>query len=141
MLFEIYIDFEILEELRKIINELFNQIYNEIDKIFVKDKDRAIEILREYCNPSNVFNLMNKDKEAIKKYDLINKEMEELFNKQDKYITENGNELQKETMNLLKDFFINNELVTKNEYDKNIKELADKLKELNEKSEKNKLKF
>ena len=40
-------------------------------------------------------------------------------------------------MNLLKDFFINNESVTKNEYDKNIKELADKLKELNEKSEKN----
>ena len=137
MLFEIYIDFEILEELRKIINELFNQIYNEIDKIFVKDKDRAIEILREYCNPSNVFNLMNKDKEAIKKYDLIDKEMEELFNKQDKYITENGNELQKETMNLLKDFFVNNESVTKNEYDKNMKELAEKLKDLKEKSEKN----
>ena len=47
------------------------------------------------------------------------------------------NDLQKETMNLLKDFFVNNESVTKNEYDKNMKELADKLKELNEKSEKN----
>ena len=80
---------------------------------------------------------MNKDKEAIKKYDLIDKEMEELFNKQDKYIVENGNHFQKETMNLLKDFFVNNESVTKNEYDKNIKELADRLKELNEKSEKN----
>ena len=77
------------------------------------------------------------DKEAIKKYDLIDKEMEELFNKQDKYIAENGNDLQKETMNLLKYFFVNNESVTKNEYDKNMKELADKLKELNEKSEKN----
>ena len=177
MLFEIYIDFEILEELRKITNELFYEIYNEIDKkkikqitlsnpkikysfdkfdkkvdyvelkyfestneidkIFAKDNERAIEILREYCNPSNVFDLMNKDKEVSKKYDLIDKEMEELFNKQDKYITENGNELQKETMNLLKDFFVNNESVTKNEYDKNMKELADKLKELNEKSEKN----
>ena len=63
--------------------------------------------------------------------------MEELFNKQDKYITENGNVLQKETMNLLKEFFVNNESVTKNEYDKNMKELADKLKELNEKTEKN----
>ena len=38
---------------------------------------------------------------------------------------------------LLKAFFINNESVTKNEYDKNMKELADKLKELNDKSEKN----
>lgn len=133
MLFEIYIDFEILDELRKIINEIFYEVYNEIDKIFAKDNERAIEILREYCNPSNVFDLMNKDKEAIKKYDLIDKEMEELFNKQEKYIAENGNELQKKTMNLLKEFFVNNESVTKNEYDKNMKELADKLKGLKEK--------
>ena len=177
MLFEIYIDFEILDELRKIINEIFYEIYtqidknkikqitlsspkikysfdkfdktvdyvelkylestNEIDIIFAKDNERAIEILREYCNPSNVFDLINKDKEAMKKYDLIDNEMEELFHKQDKYIAENGNELQKETMNLLKDFFINNDSVTKNEYNKNMKELADKLKELNDKSEKN----
>lgn len=176
MLFEIYIDFEILDELRKIINEIFYEIYNdidknkikqitfskpkvkysfdkfnkkvdyvelkylqstnEIDKLFAKDNERAIEILREYCNPSNVFDLINKDKETMKKYDFIDKEMEELFNKQDKYITENGNSLQKETMILLKDFFINNESVTKNEYDKNIKELAEKLKNLKEKSEK-----
>lgn len=177
MLFEIYIDFEILDDLRKIINEIFYEVYseidknkikqitlsrpkikysfdkfdknvnyielkclestNEIDKIFAKDNERAIEILREYCNPSNVFDLMNKDKEVMKKYDLIDKEMEELFNKQDKYITENGNELQKETMNLLKEFFVNNESVTKNEYDKNMKELADKLKRLKEKLKKN----
>lgn len=177
MLFEIYIEFEILEELRKIINELFYEIYNEIDKnkikqitlskpklkysfnkfdkkvdyielkylestnkidkIFSKDNERAIKILREYCNPSNVFDLMNNDKEAIKEYDLMDKEIEELFNKQDKYITENGSELQKETMNLLKDFFVSNESVTKNEYNKNMKELADKLKELNEKTENN----
>ena len=177
MLFEIYIDFEILDELRKIISEIFYEIYNdidknkikeltlskskikysfdkfdkkvnyvelkylestnEIDKIFAKDNERAIEILREYCNPSNVFDLMNKDKEAMKKYDSFDKEMEELFNNQDKYINENGNVLQKETMNLLKDFFINNESVTKNEYDKNMKELADKLKELKDKLEKN----
>lgn len=177
MLFEIYIDFEILEELRIIINEIFYEIYteidknkikeitlsrskikysfnkfdkkvdyvelkylestNEIDKIFAKDNERAIEILREYCNPNNIFDLMNKDEEAIKKYDLIDKEMEELFNKQDKYIAENGNELQKATMNLLKDFFVNNESVTKNEHDKNIKELADKLKKLSEKPEGN----
>lgn len=175
MLFEICIDFEILEELRKIINEIFYEIYNEIDKkrikqitlsspkikfsfdkfdkkvdyvelkyfestneidqIFAKDNERAIQILRECYNPSNIFDLMNKDEEAIKNYDLIDKEMEELFNKLDKYISENGNALQKETMNLLKDFFINNESVTKNEYDKNMKELADRLKELKEENE------
>lgn len=177
VLFQIYIDFEILDELRKIVNEVFCEIYNEIDKnkikqitlsrpkikysfnkfdkkidyvklkylestneidkLFAKDNERAIEILREYFNPSNVFDLMNKDKDAIKKYDLIDKEMEELFNKQDKYITENGNKLQKETMNLLKDFFINNESITKNEYDKNMKELANNLKQLSEKIEEN----
>lgn len=177
MLFEIYIDFEILEKLRKITNEIFYEIYNEmdknkikqitlsrpkikytfdkfdkkvdyvelkyrestneIDKIFAKDNERAIEILREYYNPSNIFDLMSKDEKAMKKYDLIDEEMEELFNKQDRYIAENGNELQKETMNLLKDFFINNETVTKNEYDKNIKQLVDRLKELKENSEEN----
>lgn len=177
VLFEIYIDFKIIDELRKIVNELFYEIYNEIDndkikqivlskpkvkysfdkfdkqvdyietkylestneidKIFEKDNERAIEILREYSNPNNILDLMNKDGEAIKKYDLIDKEMEELFNKQDKYIAKNGNKIQKEAMNLLKDFFINNESVTKNEYEKNIKELDDKLKELSEKVEEN----
>lgn len=175
MLFEIYIDFEILDDLRKIINEIFYEVYseidknkikqitlsmpkikysfdkfdknvnyielkylestNEIDKIFAKDNERAIEILREYCNPSNIFDLVNNDKETLKKYDLNDKEMNELFNKYDKYIFENGNELQKQAMNLIKDFFINNENVTKSEYDKNTKELVDKLKELQEKSE------
>lgn len=175
MLFEIYIDFEILDDLRKIINEIFYEVYseidknkikqitlsrpkikysfdkfdknvnyielkylestNEIDKIFAKDNERAIEILREYCNPSNIFDLVNNDKETLKKYDLNDKEMDELFNKYDKYIFENGNELQKQAMNLIKDFFINNENVTKSEYDKNTKELVDKLKELKEKSE------
>lgn len=175
MLFEIYIDFEILDDLRKIINEIFYEVYseidknkikqitlsmpkikysfdkfdknvnyielkylestNEIDKIFAKDNERAIEILREYCNPSNIFDLVNNDKETLKKYDLNDKEMNELFNKYDKYIFENGNELQKQAMNLIKDFFINNENVTKSEYDKNTKELVDKLKELKEKSE------
>lgn len=177
VLFEIYIDFKIIDELRKIVNELFYEIYNEIDndkikqivlskpkvkysfdkfdkqvdyietkylestneidKIFEKDNERAIEILREYSNPNNILDLMNKDGEAIKKYDLIDKEMEELFNKQDKYIAKNGNKIQKEAMNLLKYFFINNESVTKNEYEKNVKELADKLKELSEKVEEN----
>lgn len=175
MLFEIYIDFEILDDLRKIINEIFYEVYNEIDKnkikqitlsrpkikysfdkfdknvdyielkylestneidkIFAKDNERAIEILREYCNPSNIFDLVNNDKETLKKYDLNDKEMDELSNKYDKYIFENGNELQKQAMNLIKDFFINNENVTKSEYDKNTKELVDKLKELKEKSE------
>lgn len=175
MLFEIYIDFKIIDELRKIINEIFYEVYNEIDKnkikqvalstskvkysfdefdkkvyyvelkflestneidkIFAKDNERAIEILREYYNPSNIFDLMNKDKETMKKYDMIDKEMGELFNKQDKYIAENGNNLQKEAMNLLKEFFDNNESVTKNEYDKNMKALVDKLKALKEKLE------
>ena len=175
MLFEIYIDFEILDDLRKIIDEIFYEVYNEIDKnkikqitlsrpkikysfdkfdknvdyielkylestneidkIFAKDNERAIEILREYCNPSNIFDLVNNDKETLKKYDLNDKEMDELFNKYDNYIFENGNELQKQAMNLIKDFFINNENVTKSEYDKNTKELVDKLKELKEKSE------
>mgnify|MGYP000543385829 FL=1 len=175
MLFEIYIDFEILDDLRKIIDEIFYEVYNEIDKnkikqitlsrpkikysfdkfdknvdyielkylestneidkIFAKDNERAIEILREYCNPSNIFDLVNNDKETLKKYDLNDKEMDELFNKYDKYIFENGNELQKQAMNLIKYFFINNENVTKSEYDKNTKELVDKLKELKEKSE------
>ena len=108
---------------------------NEFDKLFAEDNERAIQILREYGDPSSFFDLLNNDKDAIEKYELIDKEMEELFSRQDKYILENGNELQKESMNLLKDFFANNESVTKNEYDKNIKDLADKLNELKEKSE------
>jgi len=175
ILFEVYIDFNVLDELRKIVNQIFYEIYNKIDKesikqtilekpkiqytfdklsekvdyielkcreskneidnIFAHDNERAIQILRECCNPNNVYNILNNDEDTMKKYDLFDKEMEKLFNKLDKYISENGDELQKEIMSLLKDLFANNESVTKNEYDKNVKEFADKLKELKGKSE------
>lgn len=175
ILFEIYIDYEILYRLNKIINELFYKVYNnidnkklkqlvlsrtkirysfdkfnkeidyieteysqstsEIDKIFAKDNERAITILREYCNPSNFFDLMTKEERALKKFALNEKEMDLMFNKIEKYFSKNGTESQQAVLKLIKDYFATDTSITKNEYDKNIKEFIEKLKAIREATE------
>ena len=177
VLFEVYIDFKIVDELRKIISEIFYEIYNEIDKkkikriilskpkiqysfdklstaieqlemkvqestkdvdkVFINDNLRAVDILREVFNPNNIYGLLNKDKVIIEKYDHADKEMEELFNKYDKYISEYGNETEKKSMNLVKEFFANGEGISKNEYEKRAKKLCEKLKSLSEENDGN----
>ena len=175
ILFEIYIDYEILYRLNKIINELFYKVYNnidknklkqlvlsrakirysfdkfnkeidyieteysqstsEIDKIFAKDNERAISILREYCNPSNFFDLMTKEERALKKFELNEKEMDLMFNKIEKYFSKNGTESQQAVLKLIKDYFATDTSVTKNEQDKSIKEFIEKLKTIREATE------
>lgn len=175
ILFEIYIDYEILYRLNKIINELFYKVYNnidknklkqlvlsrtkirysfdkfnkeidyikteysqstsEIDKIFAKDNERAITILREYCNPSNFFDLMTKEERALKNFALNEKEMDLMFNKIDKYFSKNGTESQQAVLKLIKDYFVTDTSITKNEHDKNIKEFIEKLKTIRESTE------
>jgi len=177
VLFEVYIDFKIVDELRKIISEILYEIYNEIDKekikriilskpkiqysfdklstaieqlemkvqestkdvdkVFINDNLRAVDILREVFNPNNIYGLLNKDKVVIEKYDHADKEMEELFNKYDKYISEHGNETEKKSMNLVKEFFANDEAISKNESEKRAKKLCEELKSLSEENDGN----
>lgn len=178
VMFEVYIDFEIVNDIRKTINEMFNEIFskldkqkvkkiilskpkikysaekydkqiniveqkyhestNEIDKLFAKDTENVIKMLKEYGNPSNLIDLALEDKSTIEKYDFIDGEIQRLFYKQYQYILKSGNELQKESMNLLVKFFADNELVTKNKYDKNLENLLNQFKELKEQFDNNK---
>lgn len=176
ILFEINIDFNIIEELRLMINDIFNEIYNkidkkiigqlvllkpkvqysfdkindkidlmeqkcnestnEVDKIFSKENAESIKILRDYFNPNNMFNLLNKDANTVKKYDLMDDRMNELFEQQCQYFDSNGTEQQKEIMNLIKEF-TSKDITTKNDYDKDLKDLTNNIVNLTGKQNKN----
>lgn len=176
MLFEIYIDFNIIDSLRLIINDIFYEIYtkldktkiesiilskpkikysfdkmnekidlieqkcnestNEVDKIFAKENEESIEILRDYFNPNNMFKLLNKDENIEKKYDAMDKRMDEMFEQQLQYVDLNGTNQQKEVINLIKDF-TSRDITSKNDYDKNLKKLTEDLLKLVENKDKN----
>ena len=87
-------------------------------------------MLREYGDPNNLIDLILENKETIKKYEFIDVEMQRLFYSQYEYILENGNIKQKQSMELLMNFFKNNESITKNDFDKNFQELVENLKAL-----------
>lgn len=175
ILFEINVDFTIIEELRLMINDIFNEVYkkidkkkieqlilskpkiqyyfdkindridlmeekcnestNEVDKIFSRENAESIQILRDCFNPSNMLNLLNKDENTVKKYDLMNDRMNELFEQQCQYLGSNGTEQQRRTINLVKEF-ASEDIVTKNDYDKKLKDLTNKITALSENQEK-----
>lgn len=176
MLFEIYIDFKAIEELRLIVNDIFYEIYNklernkiesivlsrpkikysidkmndridliekkcnestnEIDKAFSKENIESIQILKDYFDPNNLFKLLNKDKDAEKKYNKMDNRIDELFEQELQYVDSNGTDLQKEAVNLIKDF-ISKDTTSKNDYDNNLKKLTEDLTKLAEKKNKN----
>ena len=176
MLFEIYIDFNIIDSLRLIINDIFYEIYtkldktkiesiilskpkikysfdkmndkidlieqkcnestNEVDKIFAKENAESIEILRDYFNPNNIFKLLNKDENIEKKYDAMDNRMDEMLEQQLQYVELNGTNQQKEAINLIKNF-TSQDIISKNDYDKSLKKLAEDLTKLVENKDKN----
>ena len=176
MLFEIYIDFKIIDKLRLIINDIFYEIYNkldkskienivlskskikysfdkmsdkidlieqkcnestnEVDKIFAKENQELIQILRDYFNPNNMFELLSKDENTEKKYDAMDNRMDEMFEQQIQYVDQNGNNQQKAVINLIKDF-TSKEIISKNDYEKSIKKLTDDLMKIVENNNKN----
>lgn len=176
ILFEINIDFTIIEELRLMINDIFNEIYNkidkkrieqlilskpkiqysfdkindkidlmeqkcnestnEVDKIFSRENAESIQILRNYFNPNNMLNLLNKDENIVKKYDLMDDRMNELFEQQCQYLDSNGTEQQKMIVNLVREF-VSKDITTKNDYDKKLKDLANEIIDLSGNQDKN----
>lgn len=178
MLFEIYIDFNIIDSLRLIINDIFYEIYtkldktkiesiilskpkikysfdkmnekidlieqkcnestNEVDNFCTKENAESIEILRDYFNPNNIFKLLNKDENIEKKYDAMDNRMDEMLEQQLQYVELNGTNQQKEAINLIKKF-TSQDIISKNDYDKSLKILAENLTKLVENKDKNEL--
>ncbi len=177
ILFAAYIDFEILENLRAIINDIFSEIYNQIDKakikeivlskpkikysmdklsnkfdelklripdnenrlneVFKKDNERSLELFDQLFNGSNLYDLYMKDPEAIKRFDSADKEIQESFKEVEKYINNNGTDLEKEALQLFKEFTKEKEGDSIKDTEKNILELQDRLNQLKEKYNKN----
>ena len=62
--------------------------------------------------------------------------MDELFEQELQYVDSNGTDLQKEAVNLIKDF-ISKDITSKNDYDNNLKKLTEDLTKLAEKKNEN----
>ena len=167
ILFETYIDFNIIEDLRTIIKDIFYETYSEIDKdkiksitlakpkiqysfdkinnkidelelrisesdnrlneVFKKDNDRAIELFDQLFNDSNLYDLLMKDPEAIKKLDSADKEIKESFEKIEEHISKNGTELEKEAMLVFKRFMDEKDNESIKDVNKNVQEFFEKL--------------
>lgn len=176
ILFAAYIDFEILENLRIVINNIFSEVYNEIDKskikeivlnkpkikysmdklsnkvdelklripenenrlnkIFKKENERSLELFDQLFNGSNLYDLIMKDPEAIKRFDSADKEIQKLFEEGEKYINENGSELEKEALKTFKEFMKEKENESINDINKNVEELKTRLEKLTENNKK-----
>lgn len=176
ILFAAYIDFEILENLRIVINNIFSEVYNEIDKskikeivlnkpkikysmdklsnkvdelklripenenrlnkIFKKENERSLELFDQLFNGSNLYDLIMKDPEAIKRFDSADKEIQKLFEEGEKYINENGSELEKEALKTFKEFMKEKENESINDINKNVEELKTRLEKLIENNKK-----
>ena len=173
ILFAAYIDFEILENLRIIINDIFGEVYNQVDKskikeivlnkqkikysmdklsnkvdelkirmhksenrlnqVFEKDNERALVLFDQLFNSSNLYDLFMKEPDAVKKFDLADKEIQESFKRVENYINENGNEFEKKIVEILKEFAKDNEGESIKDININIKMLQEKINDLKEK--------
>ena len=173
ILFAAYIDFEILENLRIVINDIFGEVYKQVDKskikeivlnkqkikysmdklsnkvdelkirmhksenrfnqVFEKDNERALVLFDQLFNSSNLYDLFMKEPDAVKKFDLADKEIQESFKRVENYINENGNEFEKKTIEILKEFSKANEGESIKDININIQILQEKINDLKEK--------
>lgn len=173
ILFAAYIDFEILENLRIVINDIFGEVYKQVDKskikeivlnkqkikysmdklsnkvdelkirmnksenrlnqVFEKDNERALVLFDQLFNISNLYDLFMKEPDAVKKFDLADKEIQESFKRVENYINENGNEFEKKIFEILKEFAKVNQGESIKDININIKMLQEKINDLKEK--------
>ena len=108
-----------------------------LNEVFKKDNERSLELFDQLFSSSNIYDLLIKDPEAIRKFELADMEMQESFNKIEEYINNNGTDLEKEAFRVLKEFMENDEETSIKDSNKNIEELKNRLKKLVEKNNKN----
>lgn len=173
ILFAAYIDFEILEKLRIIINDIFNEVYKNIDKekikklvlnkpkikysmdklsnkvdelklripesenrlnvVFKKENERALDLCEQLFNNSNLYDLLMKKPEAIRRFDFADKEMQKSFKRTEDYVNKNGIEFERKAIEIFKEFMKEKENETIKDTTKNIEELKTRLEKLSEK--------
>ena len=142
ILFAAYIDFEILENLRSVINDIFSEVYNQIDKTKIKEiflnKSKIKYSMDQLSNKFDELKLRipeneNRLNEFFKK---DNERSLELFD-QLLYINVNGTNLEKEAFKIYKEFMENDEEVSIKDTTKNIEEMKARLEKLVEKNNKN----
>ena len=167
ILFDAYIDFEMLENLRIVINDIFYEIYNQIDKNrikkivlskpkikysmdklsnkvdelkigvlqsnsklneeFKKDNERTAELCNELFNADNLYELFMKNPNAIKKIDDADEEIQQMLQKYEKIINQKGTEIEKNILEILKEFSYIVESKSIKDFNTKMVEIKDKL--------------
>jgi CII-binding regulator of phage lambda lysogenization HflD len=173
MLFEVYVDYKALEKLRIILNDIFYEIYNQIDKekikriilskpkvqysynrfvqqldemknqisntkielnkIFQKESERSINILKELLDNDFLYDLISGKQEAIRKLELMDSELEKYYNEADDYIKMYGSEFEKESLELIEELIRSPEPLKIKDININISNLQEKIQMLLEK--------
>ena len=110
---------------------------NRLNEVFKKDNERALELFDQLFNSSNIYDLFMKDPEAIKRFELADKEMQESLNRAEEYINSNGTDLEKEAFRILKEFMKSDEETSIKDSNKNVEELKNRLEKLVEKNNRN----
>ena len=110
---------------------------NRLNRIFKKKNERSLELFDQLFNGSNLYDLIMKDPEAIKRFDSADKEIQESFESVEKYINENGSKLEKEALKIFKEFTEEKKDESIKDVTKNVEELKTRLEMLIENNIKN----
>ena len=110
---------------------------NRLNRIFKKKNERSLELFDQLFNGSNLYDLIMKDPEAIKRFDSADKEIQESFESVEKYINENGSKLEKEALKIFKEFTEEKKDESIKDVTKNDEELKTRLEMLIENNIKN----
>ena len=121
-----------LDELKFKIRE--NNMHNQV---FKKENERALVLFEQSLNSSNLYDLFMKDPVAVRKLDLVDKEMQEYFKGVEDYINKNGNESEKKTIEILKEFVKGKDGKCIKDVDINIQMLQEHINKLKEEYNKN----
>lgn len=110
---------------------------NRLNEVFKNDNERSLELFDQLFNSSNLYDLFMKESKAIKQLESADKEIQESFKRVEEYISENGNELEKEALHIFKTFREEKEDESIKDTTKNVEVLKTRLEKLVESYNKN----
>lgn len=76
-----------------------NESDNKLNIVFKEKNERAYELYNQLFNNITLYDLLTKEPEAIKKFNLADKEIKESLIREEEYIHKNGTDLEKNHFN------------------------------------------
>ena len=121
LLFDVYIDFDIVDKLRSLTDEMFYEIFDTIDRKKLKEINISkpiikysfnrlklqIEQVRDRVNDidNEMNDLLTKDKKALSEFDSV----DSMMSKTEKYVNEKVSDFEKEALAIIREFLNDND--------------------------------